>query len=466
MTVNFARPSAKSIPVFFANPSSWRKLQKTLPAGVAEMARLNGFKATSGEVLLAQVRTKPGFVAVFGEPDRDPGKNEGLVSGVLATALPPGVYHFANSPSGGVGALEMAAIAWLLASYNFELYREKPKKFPRLVAPADIDAARAVRLAQCIHFGRDLINTPANDLGVPALAEAATQTARDCGAEAKVIRGADLLAQNFPLIHAVGRAGADEPCLVDIQWGRADAPKVTLVGKGVCFDTGGLDLKPPAGMLMMKKDMGGAAVALSLARAIMEARLDVRLRLLLPIVENSVAGNAFHPGDVYTSRRGVSVEIGNTDAEGRLILADALALADDEEPDFLFDFATLTGAARVATGPDLAAFYCDNDETADEIVKTGLAVSDPVWRMPLWKPYDAMLASKVADTNNVSAGPFAGSITAALFLQKFTGKARAWGHFDLYGWTPPGKTGRPEGAEVQTLRTVYRFLEDKFGAAV
>ena len=463
MSVNFARPSTKSIPVYFATATSWRKLRETLPAAVAEMAALKEFKASSGQVLLAQVRQKQGFIAVFGEPDRDLASNEGLIPGVLADALPRGVYHFANEPSGGPEALEMAATAWLLASYNFELYRKTPKKFPRLVAPKNIDAARAVRLARSIHLGRDLINTPANDMGVPALTAAALEVAGEYDAKANVIRGADLLAQNFPLVHAVGRVGPDEPCLVDIQWGRADAPKVTLVGKGVCFDTGGLDLKPPAGMLMMKKDMGGAAVALALARAIMDAKLDVRLRLLLPIVENSVASNAFRPGDVITSRKGISVEIGNTDAEGRLILADALALGDEDEPEYMFDFATLTGAARVATGPDLPAFYCDNDETAAALVETGLAHSDPVWRMPLWKPYNDMLVSKVADTNNVSAGPFAGSITAALFLQKFTGKAKTWGHFDLYGWMPPGKPGRPEGGEVQTLRLIYSFLEERFG---
>jgi leucyl aminopeptidase len=463
MSVSFARASAKSIPVYFANGKTWPTVKKSLPAEAAAMAQLQGFEAKCGQIILAQVSDKLGFLAVFGEPDPGQTMHEGLAAGVLAQTLPAGDYHFANAPSGGGEALEMAAIAWLMAAYEFALYRKKPKVFPRLVAPQGINTARAERLAQSVHLGRDLINTPANDMGVPALVAAALAVAKTFKAKAKVIRGDDLLKQNFPLIHAVGRAGADAPCLVDMQWGRATAPKVTLVGKGVCFDTGGLDLKPAAGMLMMKKDMGGAAVALSVARAIMDAKLDVRLRLLLPIVENSVAGNAFRPGDVYTSRKGVSVEIGNTDAEGRLILADALALGDDDEPEYMFDFATLTGAARVATGPDLPAFFCDNDESADAILKTGLAAADPVWRMPLWKPYEAMLASKVSDTNNVSSGPFAGSITAALFLQKFTGKAKTWGHFDLYGWTPPGKMGRPEGGEVQTMRLVYRFLEERYG---
>ncbi len=331
------------------------------------------------------------------------------------------------------------------------------------MTPKGIDAARVLRLATSIHLSRDLINTPANDMGVPALSTAAMSVARKYKAKARLIRGDQLLKQNFPLIHAVGRAGADAPCLFDMQWGRARAPKVTLVGKGVCFDTGGLDIKPSSAMLMMKKDMGGAAIALGLARAIMDAKLDVRLRLLLPIVENSVAGNAFRPGDVYKSRKGITVEIGNTDAEGRLVLADALALGDDDAPELMLDFATLTGAARVATGPDLPAFFCTDDSVAAAIEKTGLQVADPLWRMPLWQPYETMLASKVADTNNVSSGPFAGAITAALFLKKFTQKAAVWGHFDVYAWNASSRPGRPEGAEAQLLRGLYRYLEERYG---
>lgn len=463
MSVTFARPSAKSNPVYFTTQKNWPSLRKTMPAGLVALANARDFDGSSGQIAFTSTGGNAGMVTVFGEPSADPAMGEGLLAGTLVEALPAGVYHFANAPTGGKPALELAAIAWLLAAYEFKLYRAKPKNFPQLVAPKGIDAARATRLAQSIHLGRDLINTPANDMGVPALVKAALTVAKQYKAKSRVIRGDQLLKQNFPLIHTVGRAGPDAPCLVDIQWGRARAPKVTLVGKGVCFDTGGLDLKPPAGMLMMKKDMGGAAVALSLARAIMDAKLDVRLRLLLPVVENSVASNAFRPSDVIKSRKGISVEIGNTDAEGRLVLSDALSLGEDEAPEFLFDFATLTGAARVATGPDLPAMFCNDDGVANKLMQIGLDISDPVWRMPLWKPYEAMLASKVADTNNVSFGPFAGSITAALFLQKFTGKAKVWGHFDLYGWTPPGKPGRPEGGEAQAVRLVYSFLEDRYG---
>ncbi|MBX9741679.1 MAG: leucyl aminopeptidase family protein, partial [Beijerinckiaceae bacterium] len=268
--------------------------------------------------------------------------------------------------------------------------------------------------------------------------------------------------KNFPLIHAVGRAAQDAPRLVEFSWGDENAPKVTLVGKGVCFDTGGLDIKPSSAMLLMKKDMAGAATALALAHMIMDANLPVRLRVLVPIVENAIAGNAFRPGDIYPSRKGLHVEIGNTDAEGRLILADALALAAEEKPDVMFDFATLTGAARVALGPDLPPFYTDDDKLAAEISAAGSRVNDPVWRMPLWQPYDQLLDGKISQINNVSNGPFAGSITAALFLRRFVDGAQAWVHFDIYGWSPKTKPGSPEGGETQTARLLYEVLEQRY----
>ena len=292
---------------------------------------------------------------------------------------------------------------------------------------------------------------------------AANGLAERFGAQVRVIRGEDLLAQNFPLVYAVGKAAAEAPRLVDITWGDASAPKVTLVGKGVCFDTGGLDIKPSSAMLLMKKDMAGAATALTIARMVMETDLRVRLRVLLPIVENAVAGNAFRPGDIYPSRKGIAVEIGNTDAEGRLILADALALADEENPELMFDFATLTGAARVALGPDLPPFYTMDDDLADALTQTGRAVHDPVWRLPLWEPYDSLLDGKVATLSNVSAGPFAGSITAALFLRRFVENCRSWVHFDIFGWTPSAKPGRPEGGEPQTARLVFEVLQKRYG---
>jgi leucyl aminopeptidase len=288
--------------------------------------------------------------------------------------------------------------------------------------PDGVDGKRLSRIVDAIAFARDLINTPANDMGPDALEAAALAIAKKYKARAKVIRGDDLLKKNFPLIHAVGRAAAQKPRLVDITWGPEKGRKITLIGKGVCFDTGGLDIKPSSAMLLMKKDMAGAAVALALGRMIMDAGLKVRLRILLPIVENAVSAPSFRPGDIYPSRKGLTVEIGNTDAEGRLILADALALADEEQPELMFNFATLTGAARVALGPDLPPFYCTSDEVSDEIAKAGFAANDPVWRLPLWDPYDSLLDGKISDINNVSSGPFAGSITAALFLRRFRGQ--------------------------------------------
>jgi leucyl aminopeptidase len=359
--------------------------------------------------------------------------------------------------------LELAALAFALSAYGFGRYRKKPAPKVRLVTPEGVDHARLGRLAGAIAMGRDLVNTPANDMGPDALEAAAAALAEAHGAKVKVIRGDKLLKANFPLIHAVGRAATQEPRLVDFTWGSEKAPKVTLVGKGVCFDTGGLDIKPSSAMLLMKKDMAGAATALAAARMIMEAGLKVRLRVLLPIVENAVDGASFRPGDIYPSRKGLSVEIGNTDAEGRLVLADALALADEEAPDLMFDFATLTGAARVALGPDLPPYYCTDEATAQEIAATAMDAHDPVWRLPLWQPYDALLDGKISDLVNVSSGPFAGSITAALFLRRFVANAKSWTHFDIYGWNPSSKPGRPEGGEVQTARLVHELVEKRYG---
>jgi leucyl aminopeptidase len=298
----------------------------------------------------------------------------------------------------------------------------------------------------------------------PADLEAAVRNLADRhGATFSCITGEELLARNFPMIHAVGRAAATPPRLIDLAWGALDAPKVTLVGKGVCFDSGGLDIKPAAGMLLMKKDMGGAANVLGLAHIVMEMGLPVRLRVLIPAVENSIGGDAFRPGDILTSRKGVTVEVGNTDAEGRLVLADALALADEEAPDLLLDMATLTGAARVALGPELPALFTDDGRLAADLTRLGAAEHDPTWRLPLWRPYEKMLESKIADTNNVSAGGFAGAITAALFLSRFVAAAKAHVHFDLYAWVASTRPGRPEGGEAQVIRALYALLKERYG---
>jgi leucyl aminopeptidase len=299
-------------------------------------------------------------------------------------------------------------------------------------------------------------------MGPDELAAAAQALAARHGAEVLTVAGDDLQRQNFPLIHAVGRAAARAPCLIDLTWGDPASPKVTLVGKGVCFDSGGLDIKPDSAMLLMKKDMGGAATVLALAHMIMDRRLRVRLRVLIPAVENSISGAAMRPLDIYRARNGLRVEVGNTDAEGRLILADALALADEEAPDILIDIGTLTGAARVALGPDLPPFYTEDETLAADVARYGQAENDPLWRLPLWRPYDQMLDSKVADMNNIATGGFAGSIICALFLNRFVTAAKAWLHFDIYGWTPSARPGRPEGGECQAARALYALLVERY----
>jgi leucyl aminopeptidase len=330
------------------------------------------------------------------------------------------------------------------------------------VLPEGIDGVELTRTIDAVYFIRDLINTPSNDCGPQEIEAAARVIAERYGATIRIIIGTDLLSANFPLVHAVGRASARAPRLIEFTWGDVKSPKVALIGKGVCFDTGGLDIKTSAGMLMMKKDMGGAAHALGLAQMIMDAKLPVRLHVVIPAVENSISGDSFRPGDVLRSRKGDTVEIGNTDAEGRLILADALALADDAAPDLMIDFATLTGAARVALGPELPAVFTEDEDIAIALARHGAAEADPSWRLPLWQPYRAMLDSKVADTNNTGAGPFAGAITAALFLSRFVSQAKSWLHFDLFAWNATGRPGRPEGAEAQTIRALYALLAERY----
>jgi leucyl aminopeptidase len=389
----------------------------------------------------------------------DPSGPSELLVGQLSQTLPTGDYALAEAgPNAG-----LAALAWGLGGYRFRRYKSQPADAPpRLAWPAGVDRARTIAAIEAVWLGRDLINTPASDLGPEELEHAARELAMRHGADISVIIGDDLLVQNFPLIHAVGRASTRAPRLIDVTWGHADAPKVTLVGKGIVFDTGGLDIKPSSGMLLMKKDMGGAATALALAHMIMSARLPVRLRVLIPAAENAISGNAFRPSDVIRSRQGLTVEIGNTDAEGRLVLADALALADEETPHTLLTFATLTGAARVALGPDLPAFFCDDDAFAADVVARGRSVGDPVWRMPFWPGYERNLDSEVADMNNVSESPFSGAIIAALFLRRYVKRAGRFAHFDLYGWRPAQRPLGPKGGEPHTARAVFEALSAEF----
>jgi leucyl aminopeptidase len=346
-----------------------------------------------------------------------------------------------------------------MGCYRFARYKSETKEFAKLIWPRAADRAQVERLARSLALARDLINTPAEDMGPPELAEAARKVAQEYKAKFSVIVGDDLLKQNYPTVHAVGRAGPKPPRLIDLRWGNA-GPKLALIGKGVCFDSGGLDLKPSSGMLMMKKDMGGAATMLALARAIMDARLPIRLRLLIPAVENSVSANSFRPLDVIKTRKGITVEVGNTDAEGRLILCDALAEAETDKPDLMIDAATLTGAARVALGPELPALFSNDDDTAAALLRHGKVEGDPLWQLPLWRPYRRMLDSKVADINNVSDGPFAGAVTAALYLQEFVEPTTKWMHIDTWAWIARSLPGRPEGGEALGFRALYAFIAD------
>ena len=452
-------PSASAIPISFATKANWSELSATLPAEARQFALANGFAAKPGECLtLPKPDGGIGHV-VFGLEDNTAKWRDLFRPGLLPGLLPSGVYRFANAPHD----TRLATLAFALGNYRFGRYRKNDPPGARLVPPEGVDIAELSRIAEAAGLARDLINTPANDMGPEQLAGAAQQLADRFGAEFSCITGDDLLRQNFPLIHAVGMASPRPPRLIDFSWGDPAHPKVTLVGKGVCFDTGGLDLKPSAGMLIMKKDMGGAANVLALASMVMDAKLKVRLRVLIPAVENAVAGNAFRPLDIFTSRKGITVEIGNTDAEGRLILADALALADEEKPELLIDLGTLTGAARVALGPDLPPFYTNDEALALEVARCATSENDPLWRMPLWPPYDSWLDSKIANLNNAPSGAFAGSITCALFLQRFVEAATSWLHVDIYGWTPSAKPARPEGGECQAARAIYKLLSERYG---
>jgi leucyl aminopeptidase len=454
-----AAPAASAIPIIFASRSNWDAIRAELPAEARQFARANGFSGKPGACLT--VPASDGKIAgvLFGLEDAAARTRDPFRPGALPGLLPAGIYRFANAPHDA----RLAALAFALGCYRFGRYRNADSPDVRLVPPDGVDIADIMRVAEAAMLARDLINTPSNDMGPAELAQAAKGIAERFGAHFGCIVGDDLVTQNFPLIHAVGMASPRAPRLIDFAWGDPAHPKVTLVGKGVCFDTGGLDLKPSSGMLIMKKDMGGAANVLALAQMVMDAKLKLRLRVLIPAVENAVAGNAFRPMDIFPSRKGLSVEIGNTDAEGRLILADALALADEEKPDLLIDMGTLTGAARVALGPDLPPFYTDDETLASDVARCAKEENDPLWRMPLWPPYDAWLDSKVANLTNAPSGSFAGSVTCALFLQRFVEHARSWLHFDIYGWTPTAKPARPEGGECQAARATYRLLSQRYG---
>ncbi len=441
-----------TIPILFVTAATFDGVVQKVDDREQVYIRATGYEPKPGRHLV--VPKSDGTLAgvLFGIEAADAPVKDLFRPGQLATLLPPGTYRFANAPHDA----RLAALAFALGAYQFTRYRKAEARSMRLVVPEGVDGDDLTRIVEGVTLARDLINTPSNDMGPAELEEAARALAKQHGAKIEVTAG-DALAKQFPLVAAVGAGSARAPRLIDIAWGNEAAPKITLVGKGVCFDTGGLDIKNDTGMLNMKKDMAGGATALGLAHMIMARKLKVRLRVIIPAVENSISGTSFRPRDIYTSRKGISVEIGNTDAEGRLVLADALTLADEDKPALVADFATLTGAARVALGPDVPAAFTDDDALAEEIARFGASENDPLWRMPLWKPYEAMLDSKVADTNNVSTGGQGGAITAALFLRKFIA-AKSWLHLDVFAWSAAAKPGRPEGAELQTARALYAML--------
>ncbi|HEV7480315.1 MAG TPA: leucyl aminopeptidase family protein [Roseiarcus sp.] len=455
----FALPTPDATPVWLVSVGNWPSVKSTIGAAAATFADRCGFQPNAGRMQFLPGEAGALAGVLFGIDEANAPTRDPLGLGKLATSLPEGVYRFANTPQDA----DLAALGFLLALYRYDRFKANKAPTPQLVAPDEVHAIRIQQIAESIAYGRDLVNAPANVLGPNALEQEAVKLAEHFDASVTVVRGDELIGANFPLIHAVGRAGPEEPRLVDFSWGREDAPKVSLIGKGVTFDTGGLDIKPASGMELMKKDMGGAATALTLARMIMEAGLDLRLRTLIPIVENAISAPAMRPGDVIVSRKGISVEVGNTDAEGRMILADALALADDDAPELMFDFATLTGAARVALGPDLPPFYTDDDALASLIAGHSARVRDPLWRMPLWRPYDAMIEGSVADISNSGSGAgMAGSITAALFLRRFVEKAKAWAHFDVYAWNPKPRAHGPAGGEIQAARALFELLSERY----
>ncbi len=456
-TFTTARPGTHLVPIVSLAKAGLDRWLKGRPAAEVAWVKAAGFAAKPGSLCLvpgaggALARVLAGI-----DPDDELWSYAGL-PGRLPAGAPGGRYALDGELS--PEAATRAALGWALGSYAFTRYRKSERRFATLAWPKGVDQGAVRRAMAATYLVRDLINTPAGDMGPAELAQAATELGKRHKAKVSVTTGAALLKKNYPAIHAVGRASARAPRLIDLRWG-TKGPRVTLVGKGVCFDSGGLDLKSAAGMKLMKKDMGGAAHALGLASMIMDAGLGLRLRVLVPAVENSVSGNAFRPLDVLATRKGLSVEVGNTDAEGRLVLCDALAEADREDPALIVDFATLTGAARVALGTDLPAMFCNDDSVAEALLAQGLAVRDPIWRLPLHRPYRRLLDSRVADLNNISSGPYGGAITAALFLAEFVRPETPWVHFDVMAWNLSSRPGRPEGGEAMGLRATYALIEE------
>ncbi|WP_336294474.1 leucyl aminopeptidase family protein [Bartonella sp. CB169] len=439
-----------SCPIFLVNQKNLSDL--ALDSSTIAWMKVHGFTGKAGETLFIPHETGHLKKVLFGLGNGD----EPFITGLLAKNLPAGHWHLEGTASHEINSY----LGLAFGSYQFNRYRQNPSSKPLSIHINDtIDLDELQRIYETVFFVRNLINTPANDMNPDALEKEARQLGKTYGAQIQSICGDDLLIHNFPMIHAVGRASSTAPRLIELHWGQENHPKITLVGKGVTFDTGGLNIKSANNMLRMKKDMGGGAHVLGLAKLIMDAKLPFRLRVLIPAVENAISANAYRPGDILQSRKGLSVEIGNTDAEGRLILADALTYGDEESPQFMLCMATLTGAAHIALGPDLPAFYCNDSLWAQQISQSAHSVSDPLWQMPLWKPYQEMLSSPIADLNNVTGSSFAGSIIAALFLNSFVEKTKHFAHFDLYGWVQKEKPGYPVGGSAQAIRALYNLFK-------
>ena len=459
-----APADAAAVPVRVIPADGAEAALAALPGAQRGWAEAQGFKGRLGQTVLLPDAEGRLTAVLFGWGDAKARARSRFDFGKLAETLPEGTYRLEAEldPAGR----EEAALGWLLSRTRFADYKSQSLPDARLVAPEGVDADRVHRLADAVALTRRLIDLPAADLGPAELEGAVRALGAAHGAEVSAIVGDDLLAGNFPMIHAVGRAAAPDraPRLIRMTWGPEDARPITLVGKGVAFDTGGLGIKPSGSMALMKKDMGGAAQVLGLARAIMAAGLRCRLTVLIPAVENAISGPAFRPGDILRSRKGLTVEVNHTDAEGRLILADALALADEGAPELLLCFATLTGAARVALGPELPPLYTDDDALAAELAEAAARVRDPLWRMPFWDGYEELIEPGIADLDNAPSGGMAGSVTAALFLRRFVERAGAFAHLDVYGWTPKAKPGRPKGGEAQGLRAAYEVISARLGA--
>jgi leucyl aminopeptidase len=456
MPLFFAEPTSDSIPLHLVLSSETDRFISTRSDQEASWLKANGFTGAAGAV--CTIPSADGIVAVVaGLGSEIDLKRTRFGLADIRIKLPKATYHLITTLTGA--QLDEQVLGWLLAGYVFDRYAKKTEPRAQLIAPEGIETARLEAIAQGEFLTRDLINTPASDMGPAELEEATNALAKSFGAQISTIQSDALLDENFPMIHAVGRASPRGPRLIDMRWG-SKGPKLTLVGKGVCFDTGGLNLKPGSSMGLMKKDMGGAATVLGLAHMIMALDVPIQLRVLIPAVENSVSGNAFRPQDILTSRKGLTVEINNTDAEGRLVLADALALADEEDTDLIVSMATLTGAARVAVGPDLSPFFATQASDAVAVAKGAEVSSDPVWQLPYWEPYEKMIEPGIADLDNAPAGGMAGCITAALFLRRFVTNTPRYMHFDVYGWSPSSLPGRPKGGVGMGARALLAALPD------